>query len=159
MNPKEAVIAACDRALSFAPLKYPSDLPSSEEFPGAPEWYSFEWKVWEIGENIRQQLQSHPKLKVDADILNKIVSVIQCGNLRRGRQSFVLLLGFKGASKYADEIGGFLNDPDVAGQALDSLLKMRVAGYAGRVEALLESEQAWIRRTAKTYLERYPRVA
>ncbi len=159
MSPKEKVIAACDRALSFAPSEYPPDLPSSEELLGAPEWYSFEGRVWEIGEHIRSQLQSNPNLKADMGILNKIISVIQCRNLRRGRQSFVLLLGFKGANNYADEIAHFLNDPDVAGHALDALLKMRVAGYASRVEALLESKQTWIRNKAKTYLERYPRDA
>jgi hypothetical protein len=158
MNPQE-VIATLDRALSFAPSEYPPDLPSSDELRGAPEWYSFELKVWEIGEDIRQQLQKTPQLIADTDFLNKIVSVIQCRNLRRGRQSFVLLLGFKGASGYADEVARLLSDPDVAGHALDTLQKMRLAGYASEVEALLESEHTWIRNKAKTYLGRYPRAA
>jgi len=111
-NNKGRVISACDRALSFAPLEYPPDLPSSEELRGAPEWYSFEWKVWEIGENIRHQLQGNPKLKANTDLLDRIISVVQCRNLRRGRQSFVLLLGFKGASGYADKIVGLLSDPE-----------------------------------------------
>lgn len=158
-NPKEEVIAACDMALLSAPSEYPPDLPSSGELAGAPEWHSFEWKSWEIGEHIRQQLQRNPKLKADTDILDNIIYVIRCRNLRRGRQSFVMLLGFKGASNYADEIASFLNDPDVAGHALDTLLKMRVPGYASEVAPLLDAEQAWIRKKARTYLERYPRVA
>ena len=70
-----------------------------------------------------------------------------------------MLLGFKRASGFADEIARWLSDPDVAGHALDTLLKMRVAGYASEAEALLKSEHAWIRNKAKTYLERYPPAA
>jgi hypothetical protein len=158
-NPKEEVLNACARALSFAPAEYPADLPTREGLFGAPEWYSFECKAWEIGENIRHQLMGKPKVKANTALLGRIISVIQCRNLRRGRQSFVLLIGFKGASGYADEIARLLSDPDVNGHALDTLLKMRVAGYASKVEALLESEHTWIRKKAKTYLERYPRAA
>ena len=96
-NPKEEVLSACDRVLSFAPSEYPPDLPTREGLFGAPEWYSFEWKAWEIGENIRHHLKENPKLKANTDLLGRIISVIQCRNLRRGRQSFVLLMGFRGA--------------------------------------------------------------
>jgi hypothetical protein len=71
----------------------------------------------------------------------------------------VLLLGFKGASSYAGNIASYLNDVDIAGQVLDTFLKMRVAGYSKEVMPLIESKYKWIRRKAEVYLERYSSIA
>jgi hypothetical protein len=94
-DPKGKILAACNKALSLAPSEYPVDLPAGANLLGASEWYGFEWQAWEIGESIRQQLLGHSKLKNDAEIINKIISVIQCNNLRRGRQPLCSCLGSK----------------------------------------------------------------
>ncbi len=153
---KEEIIAACNEALKLAPAEYPPDLPPSKDLLDAPDWYRFEHNAWPIGERIRQSLQRNPKLKVDCDVLEKIIEVIRCKNLRRGQQSFSMALGFVTARPYADDISPFLSDKDIDGQIVDTLLKMKADGHAREVEPLVQSKHTWIKNLAKKYLERYP---
>ncbi len=152
----ENLLIVLDKAILLAPLEFPEDLSSKKELLGNSEWYDFEYKAWKIGENIRQFLLQNPKLKKDKNILNKILEVIKTVNLRRGRQSFVLLLGFVGAKSFAPEIVSFLDDKDIDGYILDTLLKMKAEGFAEKVKPLLNSEATWIRKLAKKYCERFP---
>jgi hypothetical protein len=151
---KEHILADCAAARALAPETFPADLPATES--GAPDWYRFEHEAWAIGEQVRHCLLRQPQLKRDAAVQRAIVDVIHCGNLRRGRQSFVMLLGYKAAQEWAPVIASYLDDPDVCGHTLDTLLKMRVPGYAVQVEPLLASKYTWIRNLARKYRERYP---
>jgi hypothetical protein len=48
-------------------------------------------------------------------------------NLRRGRQSFIIALGFIAArryARYAEPLAAFLHEHDGGGQVLDTLIKM-----------------------------------
>lgn len=150
------IFAACEHALRLAPAEYPKTLSSYKEFAGAPEWYSFEQDAWPIGESIRRAFVENPKLKRKDAVLAKIVEVARCRNLRRGRQSFVMALGFVAARNYAEALVPFLSDPDVNGQVLFTLIKMKAPGFAREVTPLLLSNQTWIRRLAKKYIDRYP---
>jgi hypothetical protein len=123
---------------------------------GAPEWHSFEHQAWPIGESIRRAIAQNPRLKKNESILAKLAEVATCRNLRRGRQSFVMALGFVAAQKYAQNLVPFLSDPDVDGQILDTLIKMKAPGFAQDVALLLNSERTWVRRLAKKYVDRYP---
>ena len=80
-------------------------------------------------------------------------------NLRRGRQSFVMALGFTGAAHLAPRVARFLADPDVDGQVIDTLLKMRAPGFVAAVRPLLTDTHAWIRNLAKKYVARYSPAA
>jgi len=153
---EEQVLAACEAALRLAPSAWPPDLPASKELLGAPEWYPFERNAWAIGESIRRAFVQYPRLKKKTVLTSKIAEVATCRNLRRGRQSFVMAMGFVAARSYAAELVPFLGDTDVDGQVVYTLLKMRAGGHALAVGALLRSEKTWIRRLAKKYAERYP---
>jgi hypothetical protein len=67
----------------------------------------------------------------------------------------VKALGFVSARHYAARLAVFLGDPDVNGQVLDTLIKMKTPGYAHEVSLLLHSDKTWIRRLAEKYLDRY----
>src|SRR5215510_9402866 len=153
---EQDVINACERALKLAPEAYPPTLPASPGLLGAPEWYPFEIEVWPIGEDIRQAFSRNRKLKKNEALILRVLQVATCRNLRRGRQSFVMALGFVGARRHAAAIASFLDDPDVNGQVVDTLLKMKAAGFAPLVWPLIAAEQAWIRRLAQRYVARYP---
>ncbi len=151
----EEIFAACEKALSLASAEYPPTLPPSKELSGAPEWYAFEHEAWPIGESIRRALLQNPKLKKNGAILEKVLEVASCRNLRRGRQPFIMALGFVAARQYAKTLSPSLRDQDVAGQVLYTLLKMKAQGFVPEVEPLLQSDKTWIRNLAKKYLSRY----
>jgi hypothetical protein len=67
-----------------------------------------------------------------------------------------MALGFVSARPYAEPLGAFLDDPDVDGHVLQTLLKMRAPGFARKAKLLFRSEKSWIRRWAKKYFDRYP---
>jgi len=154
LESEQEILAACEKAIRLAPIEFPPTLPPSKELSGAPEWYPFENQAWPIGESIRQAFARHPKLKKRENVIAKVAEVATCRNLRRGRQSFIMALGFVSARHYADRLARFLGDPDVDGQVLDTLIKMRISGYTHEVDLLLQSDKPWIRRLAKKYIDR-----
>ena len=147
--------AACQHAVALAPLAYPPDLPSKPELLGAPDWYPFEHTPCALGEEIRQAFKRTSGLKHNSAVLESIADVVDTINLRRGRQSFVMALGFKAAAGLAQRIAAHLSDRDVAGQCVDTLLKMRAPGFAAEVALLRDDDQTWVRRLARKYIERY----
>jgi hypothetical protein len=150
---------ACERALRLAPETYPPTLPSSPDLLGAPEWYAFESAAWPIGEQIRQAFQRTPRLRNDHSVTLRVLEVATCRNLRRGRQSFVMALGFVGAREHAAALAKSLGDADVDGQVVDTLLKMKAAGFCEQVRPLLGAKHSWIRRLAQRYVDRYSTTA
>ena len=108
-----------------------------------------------MGESIRKSLQAHPSLKKDPLIAAAILDVLRHRNLRRGRESFVMALGYVGASAHAPALVALIGDHDICGHVVDTLLKMRVGGYGREVAPLAGHKQAWVRRLAKRYVERY----
>lgn len=151
----DAVTAACAAAKSLAPSEYPADLTPDRFTGGAGAWYGFENAAWKIGETIRLSFQATPRLKRDPSALNAVVDVVRCRNVRRGRQSFVMALGFTGAVRRAPAISEYLADPDIDGHVVGTLLKMRAAGYGQAVAPLLDAPHAWIRNLARRYLDRF----
>ena len=148
---EEEILAACEEAIRLAPAEFPPTLPPSKELSGAPEWYSFERAAWPIGERVRRAFVENPRLKKN----DAVAEVATYRNLRRGRQSFVMALGFVAARRYADAVAPFLGDPDVDGQVLNTLIKMKAQGYTREATSLLHSDKVWIRRLAKKYVDRY----
>jgi hypothetical protein len=152
------IIEACEQGLGLAPIEYPPDLPAlnaPKALRGLPQWHSFEHEAWGIGERIRRAFVQNPKLKKNAAALEKVLEVAGCRNLRRGRQSFIMALGFVDAREHAKALSPFLRDPDVDGHVLYTLIKMRAPGFVPEVEPLLQSDKTWKRNLAKKYLSRY----
>jgi hypothetical protein len=153
---EERIIQACDQALSLAPQEYPPDLPPLKEIWGTAEnWYPYEHEAWKIGEQIRATLVKVRALKEKDSLLARVAEVATCRNLRRGRQSFIMALGFVDAKKYAPILAPLLGDQDVGGHVLWTLIKMKASGFTSEARLLLHSDRAWIRRLARTYVERY----
>lgn len=123
--------------------------------PQPSEWHPFEHTIWARGELIRQEILKQKGLREDRG-LQEAFGRVACNRMaRRGRQSFVLLLGFKCCAAQAPGIAGQLDDPDVAGHAVDTLLKMRVPVYTRQIQPLTSAEAAWVRKKAKQYVARY----
>lgn len=70
------------------------DLPFMKEVPGVHDWYMFECEIWEIGEEIRQLISAGRKSFTQTQI-DRIINICLDERAKRGRQSFVLLLGKK----------------------------------------------------------------
>jgi hypothetical protein len=155
LKSEQEIVSACEEAIRLAPAEFPLTLPPSKEHFGASQWYPFEIQAWPIGESIRQAFIRNPRLKKRENMLAKIAEVATCRNLRRGRQSFIMALGFVSVRHYAERLVVLLNDPDVDGQVLHTLIKMKAPSYTREVGTLLQSDKAWIRRLAKKYLDRY----
>ena len=149
------VRAACQRARALAPVTYPPDLPTKPALLGAPDWHPFEHAAWALGEEVRQAVKRAPSLKRDRSLLDSIADVVDTVNLRRGRQSFALALGFKSAVALAPRLPAHLSDGAIAGQCLHSLIKMGASGFASEVARLRDHEQTWIRRLVRRYLEQH----
>lgn len=141
----------CHRAINMGPREVLANLPATAD--GVPQWHSFEHVIWQLGETIRQELAANTRLRRDPDVQECLLSVAETPALRRGRQPFVMILGFRAAASHAPRIAKLLADPDVNGQALDTLLKLRATGYDEQVRPLLNSPYLWVRRCAKRYLK------
>ena len=78
-------------------------------------------------------------------MLNRMLEVACCRNLGRAGGHTVIALGFVAARLYAKTLSSFLNDPDVDGHVVYTLIKMKAPGFISEVEPLLQSDEAWIR--------------
>ncbi|MBQ8209272.1 MAG: hypothetical protein IJZ35_01635 [Clostridia bacterium] len=142
------------RAESLIPEENLPDLPFMALAPDVHDWYKFEHELWEVGENIRQFL-SENKNKLNNSQIDRIVKICLDKRAKRGRQSFVLLLGRKMYCSYSEQIVALLNDDDVDGQVIDTLYKMGAKEYAELIEPFLTHNRAWIRNEAKRYVQKY----
>ena len=146
------LIAQAEAAI---PSELLPDLPPGLYTSGAPELYPWEHQIWRHGEAVRQILSQKKSLRKDSELQDAFVRVACNRNAKRGRQSFVMLLGYTCCVRRAPEIVGQLGDPCVAGHVIDTLLKMRCPDYVAEVQPFTSDTIAWIRNKAKTYVERY----
>lgn len=142
------------KAEDLIPEENLPDLPYMDLAPDVHEWYDFEHRLWEIGEDIRLFL-SENKNKLTKKQIERIVSICLDKKAKRGRQSFVLLLGKKIYNSYADKIVTVLYDDDVDGQVIDTLYKMGAKEYVELIEPFLAHNHTWIRNEAKRYILKY----
>ena len=142
------------RAEALIPAENLPDLPFTDLAPDVHDWYEFEHKLWDIGEEIRQFL-SENKNKLNDVQIQRIIKICLDKRAKRGRQSFVMLLGRKTYGSYADQIVTLLNDGDVDGHVIDSLYKMGAKDYAELIEPFLTHNRTWIRNKAKRYIQKY----
>ncbi|MEE1185793.1 MAG: hypothetical protein UHN02_00190 [Acutalibacteraceae bacterium] len=130
------------------------DLPFMDLAPDVHDWYKFESELWGVGENIRQFLLEN-KNKLNRSQIERIVEICLDKRAKRGRQSFVMLLGKKMFCDYAEQIVTLLNDDDVDGYVIDTLYKMGATEYADLIEPFLTHNRTWIRNEAQRYIQKY----
>lgn len=108
----------------------------------------------ELQDTLRQFLLEN-KNKLNVSQIERIVKICLDKRAKRGRQSFVMLLGKKMFSEYAEQIVSLIDDDDVDGQVIDTLYKMGATGYADLIEPFLSHNRTWIRNEAKRYIQKY----
>lgn len=138
----------------LVPAVKPKALPINPQI-NAPEWAEFEHKIWALGEEIRQIILNYPALRKNKVISEKLVAIATNSSAGRGRQSFILLLGYKAYAQYADRVCSQIDDKDVTGQVINSLYKMQSGQYTQQVKPYLSDPNTWIKNEAKRYIERY----
>lgn len=139
------------KAEAIIPGEIFPDLPYMEHAPNVHEWYRFEHELWGIGEEIRQFVVKNNK-KFNAKQIDRIINICLDKRAKRGRQSFLMLLGRKMYSDYANKIIPLLHDADVDGHVIDTLYKMRADQYIELVKPFLNHDKSWIRNKAKKYI-------
>lgn len=144
-------------AEALIPEKEPADLPFMTDTPDVRAWHQFELELWNKGEAIRQLILKSRK-EPDPEQARRICRICTEPFAKRGRQSFILLLGKTRYAGYAPMIAAQLPDDDVAGQVIITLYKMGCSGYLAQIEPFTKHECAWIRNVAKKYVDKYSRI-
>lgn len=142
------------KAEALIPCEMPPELPVMTHFPDVHEWHDFELKLWAIGEEIRQAVSSYKHAFNDRQI-ERILHVCLDKRAKRGRQSFVMLLGRKQYCNYSDVLIPLLDNGDVNGHVIDTLYKMQADGYGAFITPFLNHRQTWIRNIAKKYIQKF----
>ena len=151
---KEKIMEYMREVVSLVPDRLEPDLPPSKMFPDVPEWHSYEFKVWQLGEKIRQILAVDTRLRDDKEIVKLIVEVASNRRLKRGRQPFIMLLENKRYAGYASLLISQIDDKFVYGHVLNTIIKMQVWDYECEIEPLTSDRSAWVRNKAKIYIEK-----
>ena len=136
------------------PREMATDLPYMKQFPDVHEWHDFELKIWDMGEKIRQLIFSS-KATFDQGQIRRIVDICLDKRAKRGRQSFVMLLGKVKYREQAHALIPLLEEEDVDGQVIDTLYKMRANGYVSLMTLFLKHKKTWIRNIAKKYVQKF----
>ena len=130
------------------------DLPFLNEAPDVHGWHCFECELWNKGEAIRQ-LILESKQKPNTEHLKRICGICTNPSAKRGRQSFVMLLGKKGYVEFAPMIADLLSQDDVGGHAIDTLYKMGTPDYVSQIKPFTGHRRTWIRNVAKKYVNKH----
>lgn len=142
------------RAESLIPKDELPDLPFMKEVPDVHDWYQFEHELWGVGEEIRQFLSKNKK-RPNKNQIDRIVNICLDKRAKRGRQSFVLLLGRKQYADYADKLIAVLEDDDVEGHVINTLYKMQAGQYVELMKPFLNHKRTWIRNEAKRFILKF----
>ena len=141
-----------EQAEKLIPKTLEPDLPATKLIPNVPEWYGFEYKIWKLGDDLRLLIKANPTLQKEDEIFQRILKVCTNRNAKRGRQSFIMLLGAKRFSIFATDLITQIDDENVDGHVISTIQKMHAAGFENQVKPFIEHEHAWIRNAAKKYL-------
>ncbi len=141
-------------AENLIPKENLPDLPFIPEVPDVHDWYRFENDLWNKGEEVRQ-LILHSKKKPNCEQVKRICGICTNPFAKRGRQSFVMLLGRKCYTEYAPIIAPFLSDDDIDGHVVETLYKMGTPDYVSQIQPFTKHKRTWIRNIAKKYINKY----
>jgi len=153
------ILDEINRLLAVAEKAIPDtllpDQPPGKYTSGKPQMYAFEHEIWRSGDDIRLYLSQNKTCKLSEAQQNRIVKIAVNPFAKRGRQSFIMLLGYKKYQQFSGQIISQISDSDVEGHVVDTLLKMQALDYADIIEPFTRHEIAWIRNKAKKYIENY----
>ena len=141
-------------AEALIPTTVLPDLPFMKQAPTVPDWYEFEQRLWEIGEDVRQLTVTENKA-LSQEHIETVCRICTDPKAKRGRQSFVMLMGKKRYSDHASRIVTVLTDKDVDGHVISTLCKMGASQYVEEIKPYTTHPVAWIRNEAKKYVKKY----
>ena len=156
---REQILDLIAQAETAIPDELLPNLPPGRHTSGEPEFHSFENSIWQIGERIRQLLLKKTSLRNDETLQSLFLRISVNPNAKRGRQSFIMLLGHKSCRQHASGIASQITDKYVSGHVIGTLLKMQAADFATEVSTCLDADKAWIRNKANIYCKRYGNTA
>ena len=142
------------KAENLIPNEELPELPYMDVASEVHEWYQFEYQLWNVGEKIRLLTAEHKKELNELQV-KRIIEICLDQKAKRGRQSFILLLGKKCYCTFADEIIDLIDDDDVGGHVIATIRKMQVGQYVDKVKPFLDHKQTWIRNEAKKYIQKF----
>lgn len=152
---KKKIQSIVRRVEKMIPLTYVENLPPIDtKNPDIPQWHDFEDEIWIKGSNIDQILREHTSLRKDKSLLDSFLSIATNRNAKRGRQIFIILLGYKHCAEYAPFLIKQIDDPFVDGHIISTLNKMRAYQYTSLIMPFTTDKIAWIRNEAKRYVSR-----
>ncbi|CAG0946073.1 hypothetical protein ANRL1_02733 [Anaerolineae bacterium] len=114
-----------------------------------------EYAIWEAGERLRQLLVQRRSWRGRSALLDAVAQLLGNASFGRGREPLLWVLGQFGREAYSSQLAPFLKDSELAGHALEGLLKGKISGFGAAVRPLLRHPLAWVRKDAKRYLERF----
>ena len=130
------------------------DLPFMELAPTVHDWYDFEHALWNFGEDVRQLVLSERK-DLNTEQIDRVCRICADDKAKRGRQSFVMLLGKKKFLPWAEQMAVLLPDEDIDGHIISTLYKMGASQFAEYIKPYANHPITWIRNEAKRYIQKY----
>ena len=106
------------------------------------------------GEEIRQLVLSARK-ELNKEQSDRVCKICLDIKAKRGRRSFVMLLGKKRYVIYAESLVSLLPDEDIDGHIISALNKMRASQYSTQILPYASHKITWIRNEAKRYIQKY----
>ncbi len=149
---RSAIVSLLDDASAAIPNRLVGRLPESEELDGEPAWHDFESPIWALGEEIRQLFLRKPALRTACDLQIQILGIATDRRAHRGRQSFVMLLGYKSCANHAARLFQEIDDPCIDGHIISTLYKMKAHGFASQIQPFVTNRMTWIRKEAIRYI-------
>ena len=122
---------------------------------GAPDWKTYELRIWELGESIRLFLQKKRGWRGRCALMDAIKDILLEAQFGKGRQTFALLLGDFGKGEYGEELASVLSQSEVCGHAIKALRKAKISGYSDNVREVFARESGWVKSAAKKYLQQF----
>jgi hypothetical protein len=152
---KSKILNLIVEAENLIPIELEQNLLPSKLSPKVPEWDIYERKIWKNGEIIRQLFSESKGLLKDQALTSRIMSICINRKSKRGRQSFILLLGNTDCEMYADKLITELEDKFVYGQIIMCIYKMKSGKYVDKIKSFCEVEETWVKNIAKKYVLKY----
>jgi hypothetical protein len=116
-------------------------------------WYSFEYNIWRLGENLRNIIKKR-NFKKSARVEKTIIDVLMNNRYGKGRETFALLVGEFKFHLSDKQIEILLEDKDIYGHLINSLRKLKIKGFDEKMKSIINSEKGWIKSEAKKYLDK-----
>lgn len=128
---------------------------SMKGLDGAPDWFTHEMYVWELGERVREQAMARlRRLPPESGVPQALERFVGREALGKGRQCWASFALDVGKAATAARLGAaYLDDDEVSAVILKGLRKYRVGGFGAVAQRLAGGSSSRLtRREAKSYL-------